>query len=63
MPKITVCIGYKPQSLYYSLKINGNLFSAAVALAQLDLEVAATKGESVRKSTKKNLLSQLKAYQ
>ena len=42
---------------------NGNLFSAAVALAQLDLEIAVTKGEAVKESTKKNLLSQLNAYQ
>ena len=34
-----------------------------MALAQLDLEVAATKGESIRESTKKNLISQLEAYQ
>ena len=39
------------------------IFSAAVALAQLDLEVAATKGESIKESTKKNLLTQIKAYQ
>ena len=32
-------------------------------LAQLDLEVAATKGEFVKESTKKNLLSQLNSYQ
>ena len=37
-------------------------FTAAVALAQLDLEVAATKGESLRKSTKRNLLTQLESY-
>ena len=37
--------------------------SATVALAQLDLEVAATKGESIKESTKKNLISQLNAYQ
>ena len=39
------------------------LFAASVALAQLDLEVAATKGQAVKESTKKNLHSQLKAYQ
>ena len=39
------------------------IISAAVALAQLDLEVTITKGESVRESTKKNLLTQLNAYQ
>ena len=39
------------------------LISAAVALIQLDLEVAATKGEAVRESTKRNLITQLNAYQ
>ena len=34
-----------------------------MALVQLDLEVAATKGHSVRQSTKNNLLSQLNAYE
>ena len=34
-----------------------------MALAQLDLEVAVTKGEAVKESTKKNLLTQLNAYQ
>ena len=43
--------------------MNGNSFSAAVALMQLDFQVAATKGESVKDSTKKNLLSQLNAYE
>ena len=37
--------------------------SAAVALAQLDVEVANTKGGSIRTSTKRNLLSHLNAYQ
>ena len=37
--------------------------SAAVALAQLDLEVAATKGEAVKESTKRNLSTQLNSYQ
>ena len=37
--------------------------SAAVALAQLDLEVAATKGESIRETTKRNLLTQLNVYE
>ena len=48
---------------YYILIINGNSISAAVALAQLDLEVAATKGQAVKESTKKNLLTHLGAYQ
>ena len=39
------------------------LVSAAVALGQLDYEVAITKGESVKESTKKNLITQLKAYE
>ena len=39
------------------------IISAAVALAQLDLEVAGTKGQAVKESTKKNLLTQLAAYQ
>ena len=39
------------------------IISAAVALAQLDLQVAATKGESVKDSTKRNLLTQLDSYQ
>ena len=39
------------------------IISAAVALAQLDPEVATTKGESVKDSTKKNLLTQLTSYQ
>ena len=43
--------------------MNGNLISAAVALIQLDIEVAATKGESVRESTKRNLLTHLNSYQ
>ena len=43
--------------------ISGNIFSAAVALAILDLEVSATKGQSVKESTKKNLLTHLSAYQ
>ena len=34
-----------------------------MALAQLDIEVATTKGESVKASTKRNLLTQLAAYQ
>ena len=34
-----------------------------MALAQLDIEVAATKGEAVKESTKKNLLTQLNSYQ
>ena len=37
--------------------------AASLALALLDAEVAATKGQSVKDSTKKNLLSQLGAYQ
>ena len=39
------------------------VFSAAVALIQLDLEVAATKGKSVKQSTKRNLLTHLEVYQ
>ena len=42
--------------------INGN-FAAWFKLLVLDAEVAYTKGESLRPSTKKNLLSQLTAYQ
>ena len=34
-----------------------------MALAQLDLEVATTKGEAVKESTKKNLLSHLNSYE
>ena len=46
------------------MRINGKFtFSAVVALVQLDLEVAITKGESIKQSTKKNLLSQLNAYE
>ena len=45
------------------MKINGNLFSAILALAQLDMEVSMTKGHSVKESTKKNLLSQLGSYE
>ena len=39
------------------------LISARIALVQLDLQVAATKGQSVRESTKRNLLTHLGAYQ
>ena len=39
------------------------LISAAAALAILDLEVAATKGEAVEESTKKNLFTHLNSYQ
>ena len=39
------------------------LISAAVALVLLDLQVAATKGESIKQSTRRNLLSQLNSYQ
>ena len=38
-------------------------FSAQIALATLDMEVAATKGESIKKSTKKNIACYLGAYQ
>ena len=34
-----------------------------MALAQLDIEVAATKGQSIKELTKRNLLTQLSAYQ
>ena len=37
--------------------------TAAVALMQLDLKVAETKGHFVKDSTKRNLLSQLSAYE
>ena len=40
-----------------------NLISVAIRLAVLDLEVAATKGQAVKESTKKNLLCYLKSYQ
>ena len=43
--------------------MNGNTFSAAVPLAQLDIEVTITKGESIKESTKKNLTTHLNAYQ
>ena len=39
------------------------LFVANLALAQLDIEVALTKGHSVKESTKKNLLTHLGSYQ
>ena len=47
------------------MNMNGNclLFTAQVALLQLDLAVAATKGESIKQSTKKNLLCHLAAYE
>ena len=38
-------------------------FSAAVALAQLDFKVAATKGQSVKDSTKRNLITHLNCYE
>ena len=38
------------------------VISATVALAILDLEIANTKGQAIKNSTKKNLLSQLNAY-
>ena len=47
----------------YNYLMNGNTFSAAVTLAQLDIEVAITKGESIKESTKKNLATHLNAYQ
>ena len=40
-----------------------NLISALLELWILDLEVTATKSQSVKSSTKKNLLCQLSAYQ
>ena len=46
-----------------NLIISGNIISVAVELLILDVEVANTRGESLRSSTKKNLLVQLKAYQ
>ena len=46
----------------FNMIINGNLFSALVALVQLDLAVAATKGKSLKDSTKKNLMTHLAAY-
>ena len=63
MQKIEVSDKSGCQTPCCSSTINGNYISAAVALAQLDLEVAATKGKSVKESTKKNLLSQLNSYQ
>ena len=39
------------------------LISAHIALALLDLQVADTKGQSVKDSTKKNLTTHLSAYQ
>ena len=39
------------------------LISARLALIQLDIEVAATKGHSIKDSTKRNLMSQLSAYE
>ena len=40
-----------------------SLISAQIELLKLDLEVAATKGHSLKDSTKKNLLTQLTAYE
>ena len=42
---------------------NGNLIAAQFQLMKLDLGVANTKGHSLKESTKKNLLSQLSAYE
>ena len=39
------------------------IISARIALIQLDTKVAATKGQSIKDSTKKNLLTQLNAYE
>ena len=63
MLKTAVCntLGYTVHSC--SLIIPGNLISAAVSLALLDVEVAATKGESIKESTKRNLLTHLNSYQ
>ena len=41
----------------------GNFISARVALMQLDIGVANTKSHSIKESTKKNLLSQVAAYE
>ena len=41
----------------------GNLFSVQMELILLDIGVAHTKGQSLKNSTKKNLLTQLKSYQ
>ena len=43
--------------------MNGNFIPAHLALIQLDLAVANTKGHLIKESTKKNLLSQLAAYE
>ena len=40
-----------------------NLISASIQLAVLDMEVAATKGQAVKDSTKKNLLTYLNSYE
>ena len=39
------------------------IFSVAIELAILDLQVAATKGQAVKDSTKRNLLTHLASYQ
>ena len=43
--------------------MNGNVISAQLGLLQLNAEVAITKGHSIKESTKKNILSQLNAYE
>ena len=45
------------------MNINGKSFSAKWELMILDAEVAHTKGQSVKDSTKRNLLTQLTAYE
>ena len=63
MPKTVVSNTSGPLTHCYNLLTHGNSITAAVALAQLDLKVAETKGHSVKESTKKNLLTHLNAYQ
>ena len=47
----------------YNIIINGNYSAAQFTLLKLDLGVAATKSQSVKESTKKNLLCHLGAYE
>ena len=47
----------------YNALINGNSLSASLALVRLDMEVAATKGEALKDSTKRNILCYLTAYE
>ena len=48
---------------YYNILTLANYISAKLELMKLDLAVSETKGQSVKDSTKKNLLSQINAYE